>query len=253
MVARARRNAAGSSLSDKLRFEALASQDLVSVAPGRFDLVFFYGSLEHIGEQGRAIEQAAALLRPGGLLVVATLHALHPRGLLATRSARRGTLPPVRLFRRRQLRGWAARCGLVELPLRFAGPAGLTFAAHRFRLHWAVAAALMPILLGNLVLVFRPAAPRRARPGWCLNSRIEHAKALQDRRRPPIGHFQVGSAPMTRRFDEAVRAAAVAAAGGRAIHELEGEVAAVLQRGAKHLPPLVPVFGLTSPPPNTGT
>jgi len=163
MVERARRNAAGSRLSGKLRFEALASQDLASVASGRFDLVFFYGSLEHIGEQGRAIEQAVALLRPGGLLVVATLHPLHPRGLLATRSARRGTLPPVRLFRRRQLRGWAARCGLAELPLRFAGPAGLTFAARRFRLHWAVAAALMPILLGNLVLVFR-SPPHHAEP-----------------------------------------------------------------------------------------
>lgn len=163
MVERARHNATGSGLAHKLRFEALASRDLASVASGRFDLVFFYGSLEHMGEQDHAIEQAAALLRPGGLLVVATLHPLHPRGLLATRSARRGTLPPVRLFRRRLLRGWAARCGLTALPLRFGGPAGLTGTASHFRLHWAVAAALMPILLGNLVLVFRN-PPHQAEP-----------------------------------------------------------------------------------------
>lgn len=152
MIERARRNAAGSRPAARLRFEPLACQDLTSVVAGQFDLVFFYGSLEHIGEPGRAVEQAVSLLRPGGLLVVATLHRLHPRGLLATRSARHGALPPLQLFRRRHLRAWAARCGLTALPLRFGGPAGV---AVRRRLCWAVAATLMPVLLGNLMLVFR--------------------------------------------------------------------------------------------------
>lgn len=162
MVECARRNAAVACPAADLRFEVLASHDLAPAVHGRFDLVFFYGSLEHIGEQGRAVEQAVALLRPEGLLVVVILHPLHPRGLLARSGARRGASPPLRLFAPCRLREWAARCGLTELPIRLDGPAGLGGARRRFRLCWVAAAALMPAVLGNRVLVFRNPAGRTA-------------------------------------------------------------------------------------------
>ena len=155
MIERARGNAARSSLGARLRFAVLDGERLEHAIPGRFDVVTFYGSLEHIGRPDDAIGQATALLCRGGLLVVATLHPWHPCGLLARRGARRGTIPHVRLFRRRDLRAWATGCGLVGLPLRFAAPAGWTGASCRFWLRWLIVGALMPAFFGNLVLVFR--------------------------------------------------------------------------------------------------
>ena len=131
--------------------------------PGRFDLVFFYGSLEHIGEQGRAVEQAVSLLRPEGTPRRRDAPPAPPARLArhAGRSTwRQPTAAPVRP---RHLRGWAARCGLTELPIRLGGPAGLGSAKRRFPLRWAAAATLMPAFLGNLVLVFRN-PPHHAEP-----------------------------------------------------------------------------------------
>jgi 2-polyprenyl-3-methyl-5-hydroxy-6-metoxy-1,4-benzoquinol methylase len=147
MVGQARANA-GARWRDVLRFEVGSIEDGACTGPD-YDMVLFYGSIEHLDDPQAALLRAARLLRPNGLIVVSMLNGSHPRSRLVTRALAAGRMPPLRLVHPRAVQAWVSGQGLVPVPLhrvllrsrRVQGP-----------LCWA-AAALKARLTGSCVLV----------------------------------------------------------------------------------------------------
>jgi SAM-dependent methyltransferase len=146
MVERARQHAQAAGRMQQFRFEVRAVEQLGNWAEAPFDLAMFLGSLEHMPDPARAVADAAALLRPDGLLVAVLLHPHHPLGRRAERGSRDGSMPPLRLILPEQMTGWAAAAGLARIPL--AAPSS----------GWTAYAVLNALLAGRRHLLFRRAA-----------------------------------------------------------------------------------------------
>ncbi len=90
----------------------------VNLPKGRFDLVTIHQVLHHLAEPGRAIAEAARVLRPGGRLLVVDF-APHELEELRTRYAHR------RLgFSREEVLGWLEAAGLHSVETRDLVPEG---------------------------------------------------------------------------------------------------------------------------------
>lgn len=115
MIARARENAAG---LDGVEFQV---GDVAALDPetlGRFDLIAFVGSLEHVRDPAAALGTAARLLAPGGALVVIMPHPWNPAVALARRADARRWGAPLRHVSPRGLAAMAEDIGLRMESLR---------------------------------------------------------------------------------------------------------------------------------------
>lgn len=126
MIARARRNAAQSGVSDTLEFLVGDTAAVDAESLGQFDLALFVGSLEHAPDQTAQLSAAAGLLQPRGRLVVFMPHPRNP-GVAWARRFGPALDVPLRHLSPRGLRALAAAAGLrLEsvrgLPYRASGP-----------------------------------------------------------------------------------------------------------------------------------
>lgn len=108
MVAVAKSHAAKSGLGTRLRYDAMAAEDLPVAHVGRFDLIYFAGSLEHMREPASVLASARHLLKPDGCVVV---FMRQPRPATSKEPAG-SPIPPVYHLGPAELQRIAARAGL---------------------------------------------------------------------------------------------------------------------------------------------
>lgn len=100
-------------------YRLIAAEDLARESPGAFDLVTCMEMVEHVPEPASTIAACAALLAPGGTLVVSTINR-NPKSYLfailgaeyVLRMLPRGTHDWTRFVRPAELAGWARRTRL---------------------------------------------------------------------------------------------------------------------------------------------
>lgn len=113
-------------------YRAASVESLVAGGEAPFDVVLNLEAVEHAADPSLFIEKSAALTRPGGLMIVATLNRTLKALALAKIGAEyvlgwlpRGTHDPRKFVRPGELEAWlaragmtvAARAGVVYLPL----------------------------------------------------------------------------------------------------------------------------------------
>ncbi|HEX4619522.1 MAG TPA: bifunctional 2-polyprenyl-6-hydroxyphenol methylase/3-demethylubiquinol 3-O-methyltransferase UbiG, partial [Steroidobacteraceae bacterium] len=118
MIEVARLHAAEAGLAIDYRLADAA--ELAAAAPGAFDVVTCMEMLEHVPEPGAMVATLAALVRPGGALIVSTLNRNLRSFLQAIvageyllRLLPRGTHEYERLIRPSELARWARAAGLT--------------------------------------------------------------------------------------------------------------------------------------------
>lgn len=149
MIREARRNFG--TAGDPHRFATQSIEGLKADEVGSFDLVLFYGSLEHLAQPAGAIACATRLLRPDGLMLISMVDPGHPRRLLVSRAFEEGRMPPGRLLDPRLVTNWAGQSGCVPVGVRSRMQSSTSVAAS---LCW-LAAAFKSLLTGSRILVFR--------------------------------------------------------------------------------------------------
>ena len=120
-------------------YRVAAAEELAAATPGAFGLVTCMEMLEHVPEPAAMVATLAALVRPGGTLIVSTLNRNLRSFLTAIvggeyllRLLPRGTHEYERLIRPSELARWARAAGLTLLDLRgielnpFTGHASLS-------------------------------------------------------------------------------------------------------------------------------
>jgi 2-polyprenyl-6-hydroxyphenyl methylase/3-demethylubiquinone-9 3-methyltransferase len=105
-------------------YRAIAAEELARERPAAFDLVTCMEMLEHVPDPAASVEALAALVKPGGQVIVSTLN----RNPLAfavaivgaeylTRSLPRGTHEYLKFIRPSELARWGRKAGLELLDL----------------------------------------------------------------------------------------------------------------------------------------
>jgi 2-polyprenyl-6-hydroxyphenyl methylase / 3-demethylubiquinone-9 3-methyltransferase len=120
-------------------YRVAGAEELAAATPGAFDVVTCMEMLEHVPEPAAMVATLAALVRPGGTLIVSTLNRNLRSFLTAIvggeyllRLLPRGTHEYERLIRPSELARWARAAGLTLLDLRgielnpFTGHAALS-------------------------------------------------------------------------------------------------------------------------------
>jgi len=103
----------------KLRYRAIAAEDLAVETPGSFDLVTCMEMLEHVPDPAASLRALALLVRPGGHVIVSTLNRTPQAFLVAILGAEyvarvlpRGTHEYLKFIRPSELAAWARATGL---------------------------------------------------------------------------------------------------------------------------------------------
>lgn len=157
MIERAHRNAGEGPHADRLRFYALAAEEMCPERLGTFDVVLFGASLEHMAEVPAPLARAAGVLRPGGVVILVLVHPWHPRGLWARLVAEAGAMPGLRAVMPGALRRAAVATGLR--PIDPFGSKCLRAVGWTRRLgHRAWHGLLAPAAFGSYVAVFSGSA-----------------------------------------------------------------------------------------------
>jgi len=106
-------------------YRVAGAEELAAATPGAFDVVTCLEMLEHVPEPAAMMATLAALVRPGGALIVSTLNRNLRSFLTAIvggeyllRLLPRGTHEYERLIRPSELARWARAAGLTLLDLR---------------------------------------------------------------------------------------------------------------------------------------
>jgi 2-polyprenyl-6-hydroxyphenyl methylase / 3-demethylubiquinone-9 3-methyltransferase len=102
-----------------VEYRAVAAEDLAAERPASFDLVTCMEMLEHVPDPGRTLEALAALVKPGGDVIVSTLNR-NPRAfVVAILGAEyiagvlpRGTHEYLKFIRPSELARWGRQAGL---------------------------------------------------------------------------------------------------------------------------------------------
>jgi 2-polyprenyl-6-hydroxyphenyl methylase/3-demethylubiquinone-9 3-methyltransferase len=102
-----------------VQYRAVAAQDLASEQPRSFDLVTCMEMLEHVPDPAAILQAIATLVRPGGEVVVSTLHRTARAFLVAIVGAEyvarilpRGTHEYLKFIRPSELARWGREAGL---------------------------------------------------------------------------------------------------------------------------------------------
>ena len=103
----------------EVAYRAVAAEDLARERPGSFDLVTCMEMLEHVPDPARTLAALAALVRPGGDVVVSTLNR-NPKAFAVAivgaeyiaRVLPRGTHDYLKFIRPCELAGWGREAGL---------------------------------------------------------------------------------------------------------------------------------------------
>lgn len=118
MIEVARLHAAGSALA--IDYRVAGAEELAAAEPGGFDVVACMEMLEHVPEPAAMMRTLAALVRPGGTLIVSTLNRNLRSFLFGIVAAEyllrlipRGTHEYERLIRPAELARWARAAGLT--------------------------------------------------------------------------------------------------------------------------------------------
>jgi 2-polyprenyl-6-hydroxyphenyl methylase/3-demethylubiquinone-9 3-methyltransferase len=102
-----------------VEYRAIAVERLAAERPGEFDLVTCMEMLEHVPDPAAALSALAALVKPGGTLIVSTLNR-NPRAFALAivgaeyiaRVLPRGTHEYMKFIRPSELGRWGRACGL---------------------------------------------------------------------------------------------------------------------------------------------
>jgi 2-polyprenyl-3-methyl-5-hydroxy-6-metoxy-1,4-benzoquinol methylase len=97
---------------DHLEFRLLPVERLPETELGRFELVLFIGSLEHMADPLAAIEAARSRLHPNGRVVIAAISPRAPHAVLSRIALRRSAMPVIGHLGVEGVRRLAARSGL---------------------------------------------------------------------------------------------------------------------------------------------
>ena len=111
-----------------LDYRLVAAETLAAEAPGGFDVVTCMELLEHVPDPSSTIRACAALVRPGGTVVVSTINRNPKSYLFAVLGAEyvlgllpKGTHDYAKFVRPAELSGWARAAGLVTERLEGIG------------------------------------------------------------------------------------------------------------------------------------
>ncbi|MDE2295863.1 MAG: bifunctional 2-polyprenyl-6-hydroxyphenol methylase/3-demethylubiquinol 3-O-methyltransferase UbiG [Gammaproteobacteria bacterium] len=122
----ARAHAAGSGL--EIDYRSITAEALSAERPGGFDLVTCMEMLEHVPDPASTLAALAALVRPGGDVVVSTLNRTWVSFLVAiigaeylARALPRGTHDYLKFIRPSELARWGRTAGLVLRDLTGVG------------------------------------------------------------------------------------------------------------------------------------
>ncbi|MBK7791349.1 MAG: bifunctional 2-polyprenyl-6-hydroxyphenol methylase/3-demethylubiquinol 3-O-methyltransferase UbiG [Betaproteobacteria bacterium] len=105
-------------------YRLVAAEALAAEAPGQFDVVTCMEMLEHVPDPASTIAACAALVKPGGTVVLSTINRNPKSYLFAVVGAEyvlgllpRGTHDYAKFVRPAEVSAWARRCGLAVAAL----------------------------------------------------------------------------------------------------------------------------------------
>jgi SAM-dependent methyltransferase len=104
--------AEGAAKFDHLEFRRLPFERLSETRLGRFELVIFIGSLEHMADPLAAIKAARSRLHPHGRVVIVAISPRAPHAVLSRMALRRSKMPVIEHLGVDGVRRIAARSGL---------------------------------------------------------------------------------------------------------------------------------------------